>query len=75
MDKVDVTGRDHLIICTALAYAIEVIERLPFERKEWSDQQDMVLLLQALSKNPKVFRDNAVWHLSSRKPQAQSRSQ
>jgi hypothetical protein len=62
--KVEVTGRDQFIMCSALAYAIETIERQPDPYKEWSDQQDMILLLNALTEQPKFFRDNALWHIS-----------
>jgi hypothetical protein len=40
-----VTGRDGYIIAKALAYAIVSIEGLPEKRREWSDAQDMKLLL------------------------------
>ena len=44
----DVTGHDFYIICKALAYAIECINRLPKEWQEASDQSDMEKLLTAM---------------------------
>jgi len=48
-EKESVTGRDGYILCKALAYAINVIERLPETRQEWSDCQDMKLILATLN--------------------------
>jgi hypothetical protein len=39
------TGRDRLIVCRALAFAIVTIEKLPKERRPTSDLQDMKNLL------------------------------
>ena len=51
----NITGRDSLIVAKALAYAIESIERLPQRWQEWSDKEDMVLLLDAVQ-GPKGAR-------------------
>ena len=40
-----ITGRDGYIMAQALAYAIEAIEHLPDEWQEWSNKEDMKLLL------------------------------
>ena len=45
MRRTNVTGRDALIINTALAYAILPIERLPAERQARSDKADMEAIL------------------------------
>ena len=37
LEKRDVTGRDSYVIAKALAYAIEAINLLPEERREYSD--------------------------------------
>jgi hypothetical protein len=47
----DVTGRDGYIVCKALTYAIETIEALPKKWQEWSDKEDMITLLEAISPN------------------------
>jgi hypothetical protein len=44
-----ITGRDHTIICKALAYAIVAIEHLPEKWQEWSDKEDMRALLDAMA--------------------------
>jgi hypothetical protein len=44
----DITGRDNYIIGSALAYAIECINRLPDEWQEKSDKDDMEKLLIAI---------------------------
>jgi hypothetical protein len=43
-----ITGRDGYIYKQALAYAIVAIELLPKERQEWSNKEDMKLLLDHL---------------------------
>jgi hypothetical protein len=40
-----ITGRDGYVMAQALAYAIEAIEHLPDEWQEWSNKEDMKLLL------------------------------
>ena len=45
----DITGRDHLIMCKALAYAAVTIERLPAMWRENNDCDDMKELLLALT--------------------------
>ena|ERR1700726_2512143 len=47
-DMTDITGRDNYIIGSALAYAIECINRLPVEWQEKSDRDDMEKLLIAI---------------------------
>jgi hypothetical protein len=44
-EQKSITGRDGYIMCKALAYAIETIERLPTRWQEWSDKEDMKALL------------------------------
>ncbi len=44
-----VTGRDRYLIVQALAYAIECIEHLPLRWQEYSNQQDMIELLDAVT--------------------------
>ena len=51
----NVTGRDGYIICKALAYAIETIERLPEERQEKSDKSDMEKLFNHLARGDADF--------------------
>ncbi len=60
------TGRDRAITVKALAYAIVTIEALPDIQQEWSDCEDMRLLLKTLC--PSEFErqraiDNARLHL------------
>jgi hypothetical protein len=43
-----ITGRDGYVMAQALAYAIEAIEHLPDEWQEWSNKEDMKLLLNTL---------------------------
>ena len=43
-----ITGRDGYIMAQALAYAIEAIEHLPDKWQEWSNKEDMKLLLNTL---------------------------
>jgi hypothetical protein len=61
-----VTGRDNYIIISALAYAIEAIDRLPQRWQEWSDRRDMIALLDAMSDQPDFFRVGARGHLLRR---------
>ena len=44
-EKPSVTGRDGYIMAKALAYAIAYIDSLPEEKREASDRNDMVALL------------------------------
>jgi hypothetical protein len=44
-----VTGRDGYIVAKALTYAIEAIEALPERWQEYSDKEDMIALLEAIS--------------------------
>jgi len=41
-----ITGRDGYILCKALAYAILCIERLPPRWQEFSDKEDMKVMLE-----------------------------
>jgi hypothetical protein len=43
--------RDQLILCNALAYAILTIERLPRRQQEYSNKEDMKLVLEHLASN------------------------
>jgi hypothetical protein len=61
-----VTGRDGSILVKALAYAIEAIDRLPQQWQEWSDQREMIALLNAMSDQPDFFRIGARGHLLRR---------
>jgi hypothetical protein len=64
------TGRDRLIICKALGYAIEAIGKLPPEWQEASDREDMILLLIHLSKDQlpvSFYISTAKRHLEQRK--------
>jgi len=65
-DAQDITGRDHWLLCKALAYAIETIGRLPKRWQERSDRQDMIKLLDALSASPDYFRTGARSHIERR---------
>lgn len=62
----NITGRDDFIFVKALAYAIATIERLPSERQEWSDCEDMRDLLEACVPNP-AYRAEVMrcarWHM------------
>jgi hypothetical protein len=51
MTNQSVTGRDHYIISMALTFAIEAIDRLPEQRRPYSDRDDMARLLEALQPN------------------------
>jgi hypothetical protein len=63
----DITGRDGFIICKALAYAIETIERLPEQWQEWSDKEDMKRLLDAITGGkPDFYRTVARSHIERR---------
>jgi hypothetical protein len=60
------TTRDRYILCNALAYAIITIERLPIEQREASDREDMILMLEHLSKgflDSSFFMTGALAHL------------
>jgi hypothetical protein len=61
----DITGRDHYIVCKALAYAIEAIDRLPSEWQEGSDRDDMLQLLEAMSLHANRDRHFAAGHLTA----------
>jgi hypothetical protein len=43
-----IAGRDGYVMAQALAYAIEAIEHLPDKWQEWSNKEDMKLLLNTL---------------------------
>ncbi len=62
----DITGRDHSILCKALAYAIETIEALPEQWQEWSDKENMIGLLQHLTVHPDHYRVLARSHMKRR---------
>jgi hypothetical protein len=49
MKKMNITGRDRLIMCQALAIAIVAIERLPEIWRPRSNARDMQALLDAIS--------------------------
>jgi hypothetical protein len=61
-----VTGRDGYILMQALAYAIEAIGRLPERWQEWSNREDMIKLLTAMSDDPDFYRLGARSHLERR---------
>jgi hypothetical protein len=61
-----ITGRDDYILMKALGYAIEAIGRLPRRWQEGSDQEDMIMLLNAMSFNPEMYRLGARAHLERR---------
>jgi hypothetical protein len=44
-------ARDRLIMCNALAYAILTIESLPQEQQEYSNKEDMKVMLDHFSAN------------------------
>jgi hypothetical protein len=59
-----ITGRDGYIMAQALAYAIEAIEHLPHEWQEWSNKEDMRLLLKTLHPGmAESLRNGARGHL------------
>jgi hypothetical protein len=62
----NITGRDHYIICKALAYAITAIERLPDRWQEASDKEDMRRLLAAMTEDPNHYFISARAHLERR---------
>ena len=41
-----ITGRDGYLVCQALAYAIVAIEQRPDRYQEWSNKEQMKLLLE-----------------------------
>jgi len=43
------TERTDILTCTALAYSIQIIEALPERWQEWSDAQDMKVLLRYMA--------------------------
>jgi predicted RecB family nuclease len=54
------TGRDDAILMQALAYAIVTIDRLPRDRQEWSNREDMWALLTArvgLTEREQLLKD------------------
>jgi hypothetical protein len=58
--------RDSYVMCLALAYAIEAIERLPIRWQEWSDKEDMICLLNDMTAKglpAAFFREEARHHL------------
>ncbi len=62
----DITGRDHSILCKALAYAIETIEALPEQWQEWSDKEDMIEVLGQLTGQSDHYRMAARSHMKRR---------
>jgi hypothetical protein len=52
-----VTGRDDYIMLQALAYAITAIEQRPERFQEWSNKEDMKLLLDHFCTNGILKRD------------------
>src|SRR5712664_3734835 len=50
------SGRDGYIQMQALAYAIEAIELLPRQWQEYSNQQDMIALLEASAVDADLYR-------------------
>ena len=46
--NMNVTGRDPYIVAKGLAYGYVIINAMPEKRQEWSDGEDMLLLLTAL---------------------------
>jgi hypothetical protein len=61
-----VTGRDGYILCKALAYGIETIERLPECWQESGDKEDMVALLQEMTADDRLCRTLARSHIERR---------
>lgn len=61
-----VTRRDNFILCKGLAYAIETIEHLPDEWQEWSDKEDMIVLLRTLTADHEHCRLVARSHIERR---------
>jgi hypothetical protein len=65
-----ITGRGHMrdlyVLCKALAYAIETIEKLPPRWQEWSDKEDMKLLLDHMTSNPGIGLTSEYYHLIAR---------
>lgn len=62
-----ITGRDGLVVCKALAYAIEAIGHLPKQWQEWSDREDMLKLLDVISNSDaERFRVGARSHFERR---------
>jgi hypothetical protein len=62
----EITGHDGHIFCTALAYAIIAIERLPEKWQERSDKEDMKKLLEAATSTPDYYLLQARSHLEQR---------
>lgn len=54
-----ITGRDPEMIAKALAYAISIIDTLPFWRQEGSDRDDMQDILIAMVPNPQ-YRERMI---------------
>jgi hypothetical protein len=69
--RMNVTDREHTVLCKALAYAIEAIEALPAQWQEWSDKEDMIELLGAISEHPEEYRVCARGHIFSEPKSAQ----
>jgi hypothetical protein len=68
-----VTGRDGMILCKALAYAITAIEHLPDRWQEWSDKEDMRMLLHAMTQQADYYFVGARSHLERRGCQVDGR--
>jgi len=65
-----ITAREHYVTCLAYAYAIEAIERLPKRWQEWSDKEDMVVLLNKMTTKglpATFFREEARRHMDGAK--------
>jgi hypothetical protein len=59
-----ITGRDGYLVLQAFAYAILTIERLPDEQQEWSNKEQMKILLDLWSRgHSEDFLDNARFHI------------
>lgn len=57
-----ITGRDRHLISSALAYAITVIDNLPFRlREDNSNRDDMLTLLLALVPCPAELHETFAW--------------
>jgi hypothetical protein len=59
--------RDRLILCKALAYAMQAIQALPTVQQEYSDALDMRLMLDHMTKDfidSEFFIENAKKHIA-----------
>jgi hypothetical protein len=63
----NITGRDGYLMMQALAYTIVAIGLRPEEYQEWSNREDMKLLLQHHAGNlAQHFLNNAEMHLTGK---------